>query len=117
MKLRRLAQALAGIPGPPPRPRVTPNTVLNLFLEALGAYLAGETPDPEQPDRLLRACAPLPLGWFAAELLELRDRLQGRPARPSPLLDLVPRQAPWERALASMRRLGQATREGEPPPI
>ena len=115
--LRRLAQALAGIPGPPPRPRVTPNTVLNLFLEALGAYLAGETPGPEQPDRLLRACAPLPLGWFAAELLELRDRLQGRPARPSPLLDLMPRQAPWERALASMRRLGQATQEGEPPPI
>jgi hypothetical protein len=105
--LHRLGQSLAGIPLPPPKPRVTPNTVLNLFMEALGAYLGGEPLAPEQPDRLLRACAPLPLGWFAKELLELRNRLQGQPARPSPLLDLVPQQAPWERALASLRRLGQ----------
>jgi len=105
--LHRLGQSLAGIPLPPPKPRVTPNTVLNLFMEALAAYLGGEPLAPEQPDRLLRACAPLPLGWFAKELLELHNRLQGQPARPSPLLDLVPQQAPWERALASLRRLGQ----------
>jgi hypothetical protein len=109
--LRRLAQAMAGAPLAPRQApileRITPGTTtLNLFLEVLGAYLGGEPLAPEPVDRLLRACAPLPLAWFAGELRELGDRLRGQPARPSPLLDLVPQQAPWERALASLVRLG-----------
>ena len=104
--LRRLDQSLAGGPAPARRPHLVPNTALNLFLDLLGAYLSGEPVDPEQPDRRIRACAPLPLGWFAHELEELRERLRGRTARPSALLDLVPQREPWERALESIRRMG-----------
>ena len=105
--LARLARALDGGPPPPPRTRLTPSTVLNAVLEVLASYLGGEPVAPELPERLRKACAPLPLAWLGAELLELRNRLQGLPVRPSPLLDLVPQQAPWERALASLRQLGQ----------
>jgi len=103
--LHRLDQSMAGLPAPPRRAHAAPTTVLNLFLDILATYLAGEPVDPEQPERLLRAMAPLPMAWFAAELEELRQRLRGRPARPSPLLDLVPQAEPWERALASISRL------------
>lgn len=106
--LGRLAAAMDGAPPAPPR-RLTPGTVLNAFLEVLCAYLAGAPLAPEVPERLLKAVTPLPLAWFGAELLELRNRFQNQPARPSPLLDLVPQQAPWERALASMRQLGQGS--------
>jgi hypothetical protein len=108
--LQRLALALAG-GCPAPRKaaimaQLTPrSTAFSLCLETLGAYLAGETVAPELPDRLLRASAPLPLAWLSAALGELRNRLQDQPPQPNPLLDLVPQQAAWERALESLRRL------------
>ena len=109
--LRRLSLAQAG---GHPEPRRTgllarftaKTTPLAMFLETLAAYLAGEDLPPELPDRVLRACEPLPLGWFSAELAELGHRLRGGPARPSPLLDLIPREAAWVRVLESLRHLG-----------
>jgi len=111
--LRRLSLAQAGAQPEPRKDGILARfngrtTPLTMFLETLAAWLAGETLPPELPDRVLRACEGLPLGWFSAELAELRDRLAGRAARPSPLLDLIPREAPWERVLASLQHLGSA---------
>jgi len=109
--LRRLAQVRAGAQVEPRKtdilaPITAKTTPLTLFLEALGAYLAGETLARELPERVKRVCEPLPLAWFTAEMTELQNRLLGRPDRPSPLLDLIPREAPWERALESLEQLG-----------
>jgi superfamily II DNA or RNA helicase len=79
---------------------------LALVLAAVAAHLGADTLPPDLPERALRACAPLPFGWFAAELTELNRRLRGETPRPSALLDLVPREAAWERTLDSLERLG-----------
>ncbi|BDU73292.1 DEAD/DEAH box helicase [Mesoterricola silvestris] len=81
-------------------------TPLGLVLANVAAHLGGETPPPDLPERALRACAPLPFAWFTRELTELQRRLRGEDPRPSPLLDLVPREAPWERTLDSLERMG-----------
>ena len=109
--LGRLAMTLAGGRPAPARTgtpgRLTPAaTAFTQFMEILCAYLAGEPLAPNQLDRACRACAPLPLAWFSAALGELRTRLQGGPAQPDPLLDLIPQKAAWERALDSLQRLG-----------
>jgi hypothetical protein len=107
--LGRLLRSRAGADPEPrdwdrPGPRIPP---LARFLDLLGAHLEGQPLPPDLAGRLRRACTALPMGWFAGELEELEARLSGRPARPSPLLDLAPRGEPWERALARLRNLGR----------
>jgi hypothetical protein len=67
--------------------------------------LAGNPTPPDHLEQVRKACAGLPLGWFSAELEELGRRQQGQSPRPSPLLDLMPALAPWERALNAIQRL------------
>jgi len=81
-------------------------TPFGLVLAAIASHLGGETTPPDLPVRALRALAPLPFGWFAAEIAELVRRLAGETPHPSPLLDLVPREAAWERVLDSLARMG-----------
>jgi len=123
--LRRLSLALAGGRPEPRRGELLAQvaaraTPLIQFLETLAAYLGGEDLTPELAERVERSCAPLPLAWFSAELGELRRRLQGQPGRPSPLLDLIPREAAWERVLDSLQHLGApppARPQGPPKPL
>jgi hypothetical protein len=75
------------------------------FLDLLCAHLAGLPVSADHLEQVRQACAPLPLGWFSAALEELGHRLQGRPPRPAPLLDLMPALPSWERALNAMQRL------------
>ena len=81
-------------------------TPFGLVVATVASYLGGETTPPDLPVRALRALAPLPFAWFTAEIMELQKRLGGAPPLPSPLLDLVPREAPWERVLDSLARMG-----------
>ena len=107
--LGHLARVLSGArPQQELHPRLTRDLgPLGLVLAALASHLGGESTPPDLPARALRAIAPLPFAWFRAELEELEARLRGMPPRPSPLLDLVPREAAWERALDSLARLGE----------
>lgn len=100
----RAGAAPEGLAWDRPGPRIPPYA---RFLDLLGAHLEGLPVPPDLTGRVRRACAALPLGWFARELEELEARQGGRPPRPSPLLDLAPRGEPWERALERLRQLGQ----------
>jgi hypothetical protein len=121
--LRRLARDLGGPRNPashgeaaePPPRQLRAGTPFLLALELLVGHLAGLPAVPDRLERASRAFRPLPLAWLGRELEELARRSQGQAARPSPLLDLVPRREPWERALEQLRRLGrQEARLREP---
>jgi superfamily II DNA or RNA helicase len=98
----RLGQPRPVEPGPPPA------TALAGFVAALCGYLCGDRPDPEVLDALRARLAPLPLGLFQSELTELRRRARGALGGPvRPLLDLVPHQETWERALEELHGLAR----------
>ncbi len=105
--LLRLCTVLDGAPGPvlgtPPPAGLGP---LAQALAACAAHLGGEPVPPAFLTAARQACEGLPLAWPATDLEELERRQGDAPPRPRPLLDLAPAEAPWERALRAIARLG-----------
>jgi len=97
-----LCGALEGMPEPLGPEAPGP---LGLALTACCAHLGGQPLPVPRIQAALAACEGL-LAWPAADLAELARRAGGGAPHPRPLLDLAPPEAPWERALRAIARMG-----------
>lgn len=78
---------------------------LGLALTACCAHLGGRPLPASRLQAAREACEGL-LAWPGEDLAELARRADGEAPRPRPLLDLAPPEAPWERALRAIARMG-----------
>jgi hypothetical protein len=98
------ARALAA-PAPTGAQPETAQGGLARFVELLCAYLCEERLDPEALTAARAALEELPLGLFRDALEEIRRRGGGAAARPGALLDLVPHNESWQKALEDLQGL------------